>query len=127
MAGRNRSINQRGNMKRQLTLAAVIALLLTLVALPGRVVAASTSTCGQTEAGTTLCVNVNAPDSVVAGDTITFHVTVSDPAYRPTNGSQKIQLRSGTSTLAYANYTVIPMTTNVDGSWDFSFRTSSPV
>ncbi len=66
-------------------------------------------------------VTVTAPATVQAGQTITFHVTIDQPGFAPSNGSQKIMARFGTRTNNWANYTVIPMTVNPAGGWDFTY------
>lgn len=67
-----------------------------------------------------------APATAVSGTQVVFDVTVNQPGYAPTNGSQKTQYLSRGQFKADNNYTVIPMTvTVVDGvtHWLFTYTT----
>lgn len=73
-------------------------------------------------AGDPVVTVVASPAEVVAGETITFTVTIDQPGFAPTNGSQKVTYTNPSThkTSNVANYTVIPLT-YADGVWTFTY------
>lgn len=71
-------------------------------------------------------VSVSNAATVVAGQPITFAVTIDQAGFAPTNGSQKITWTNPSShkTNNVANYTVIPMT-YASGVWTFTYTPSA--
>ena len=66
---------------------------------------------------------VHSPADIHVGDVVTFTITISQPGFVPTNGSQRMYRRNQAtgSTINWANYQVLPMTV-IPGGWQVTYR-----